>query len=527
LTLVLNNLKKLINKNNFYLLLIIISSVFFTSYTGFKGIFPIDSFLIFDAGFKIINNYHPFRDYWSITGPFLDYVQFIFFKILGVNWTAYVLHAAVINVVLSLVTFYFFCQIGLKRNFAFIYAFSISILGYPSVGTPFMDHHASILSLIALMALILGIKKNSNIYWFSIPILLGFSFFSKQIPSAYLGFLFLVIIFTFLIVKKFKKTQFLNFLFYGLTTFIIICFLIVSLNNISLKNIFIQYVLYPINIGEERSANINFDLEKVLLQFKFIYFSLIILIVPGFYLVRLKKKKFKNLIDVIILFSFLFSVFIFIYSQLMTKNQILIFFLIPFCIGMTHYYLDNYYKNEKFIYILIFIIIISTVKFHIRFNIEKKFMELSTVNFKLAEEGRFLHPKLKGLDWITPNYPNNPRKELLLLKDLSVKIKNEKRNKIIISDYQILPSITDTNNFAPNKWFDDLSVPKSNNKYYKIYKRFFESNLKEKNIQVIFIVGKNKFNYLSNHFLDKNCYTSNEINEIAIRLNIEKCNFEY
>jgi len=82
-------------------------------------------------------------------------------------------------------------------------------------------------------------------------------------------------------------------------------------------------------------------------------------------------------------------------------------------------------------------------------------------------------------------------------------------------------------NCYPNKWFDDLSVPKSNNKYYKIYKRFFESNLKEKNIQVIFIVGKNKFNYLSNHFLDKNCYTSNEINEIAIRLNIEKCNFEY
>ncbi len=180
MTLVLNNLKKLINKNNFYLLLIIISSVFFTSYTGFKGIFPIDSFLIFDAGFKIINNYHPFRDYWSITGPFLDYVQFIFFKILGVNWTAYVLHAAVINVVLSLVTFYFFCQIGLKRNFAFIYAFSISILGYPSVGTPFMDHHASILSLIALMALILGIKKIAIFIGLAYQYYLDFLFFQNK-----------------------------------------------------------------------------------------------------------------------------------------------------------------------------------------------------------------------------------------------------------------------------------------------------------------------------------------------------------
>ena len=25
------------------------------------------------------NGFHPFRDYWSITGPFLDYIQFFFF----------------------------------------------------------------------------------------------------------------------------------------------------------------------------------------------------------------------------------------------------------------------------------------------------------------------------------------------------------------------------------------------------------------------------------------------------------------
>ena len=174
----MNKIKNLINQNLFYLSLIILSSLSFTFYSGYKGIFPIDSFLIFDAGFKVLNDYHPFRDYWSITGPFLDYIQFLFFKVLGVSWKTYVFHAAVINILLSVITFFFFCKIGLKKIHSFIYAISISILGYPSAGTPFMDHHATIFSLFALMSLILAFKNNNSFYWFSVPVLLGFSFFS-------------------------------------------------------------------------------------------------------------------------------------------------------------------------------------------------------------------------------------------------------------------------------------------------------------------------------------------------------------
>ena len=39
-------------------------------------------------------------------------------------------------------------KLGLNKNFSLLYSLSIAILGYPSVGTPFMDHHATILSLI-------------------------------------------------------------------------------------------------------------------------------------------------------------------------------------------------------------------------------------------------------------------------------------------------------------------------------------------------------------------------------------------
>ncbi|MDC0164185.1 hypothetical protein OAI51_00415, partial [Candidatus Pelagibacter bacterium] len=210
---------KIFNGKYFYFLLIIFIASAFNYFSGFRGIFPIDSFLIFDAGYKVLNDFHPFRDYWSITGPFLDYIQYLVFKIFGVSWGSFVLHAALINVFLTTVTFNFFSKLGINKNFSLLYSVSIAILGYPSVGTPFMDHHASILSLISLMTLILALKNNNNFYWFVVPLLLGFSFFSKQIPSTYLSFLFLFIILSYLVILKFKQKTFLIFILYGLISF--------------------------------------------------------------------------------------------------------------------------------------------------------------------------------------------------------------------------------------------------------------------------------------------------------------------
>ena len=521
----MNKIKNLINNKFTFITLVIFSSLFFTFFSGYRGIFPIDSFLIFDAGFKVLNNFYPFKDYWTITGPFLDYIQFLFFKIFGVSWLSYVLHAATINIALSLITFYFFCEIGLKRVYAFIYSISISILGYPSVGTPFMDHHATYFSFFALMYLILALKKNNFFYWFSIPMLLGFSFFSKQIPSVYLSFLFFVVIIAYLTIEKFKRINLIYYLSYGMILFIFICSLIIIVQKVPIKNVLVQYILYPISIGEARSSNLNLDFKNFFLQFKFIYLSLIPLIFPVYNLFRIKRKKNKNLIDILIFFTFVFSILIFIYSQLMTKNQILIFFLIPFCLGMSHYFIVNYFKSEKLIYVVIFIIIISTLKFHLRFNIDKKFMELSKADFKITIDGQILDSKLSGVKWITPSYQNNPRKELFLLQEVKDEIKKEKKIKIIVTDYQIMPSITETVNFAPNKWFDNLSVPNRNSIYFNTYKKFFEKKLIEQEIQVIFVIGQNKVEYLKNHFNEKNCMTKKKINEIALKLNIEQCIF--
>ena len=73
--------KKVISeiKANIPIIFLSIFSLSLTFYYGYQGVFPLDSFLIYDAGYKLLNGFHPFKDYWSITGPFLDYIQFFFF----------------------------------------------------------------------------------------------------------------------------------------------------------------------------------------------------------------------------------------------------------------------------------------------------------------------------------------------------------------------------------------------------------------------------------------------------------------
>ena len=94
-------------KNTIYLTILAIFALFINQYFANRGVFPIDSFLIFDSAFNIISGHHPFKDYWLITGPFVDYIQSLFFLIFGINWTSYVLHASALNMALALFSFYY------------------------------------------------------------------------------------------------------------------------------------------------------------------------------------------------------------------------------------------------------------------------------------------------------------------------------------------------------------------------------------------------------------------------------------
>ena len=149
-------------KNKTYYIILAIFSLSINQYFGNRGLFPIDSFLIFDPAFNIISGKHPFKDYWLITGPFLDYIQAFFFLVFGTNWFSYVLHSALLNLILAVFSYFVFVQLRFNRIKSFIYSFGISLLAYPIIGTPFMDHHSTFLSIVALFSFILALKIKSN-----------------------------------------------------------------------------------------------------------------------------------------------------------------------------------------------------------------------------------------------------------------------------------------------------------------------------------------------------------------------------
>ena len=196
-------------KEIFYLLILFFFSILINQYYGNLGFCPIDSFWFFNSGYDVLNGHYPFKDYWTIAGPFITYVQALFFKILGVSWFSYVLHASLFNALISIFTFHTLLRFKLNIHYSFIYAFLVSILAYPSAGTPYVDHHASILSLISIFCFILALKTNLKIYWFLLPVFLVAGFLTKQAPT---GHFFLIITFLSIIYFIFNFNIYKNYI---------------------------------------------------------------------------------------------------------------------------------------------------------------------------------------------------------------------------------------------------------------------------------------------------------------------------
>jgi len=512
-------------KNKTYYIILAIFSLSINQYFGNRGLFPIDSFLIFDPAFNIISGKHPFKDYWLITGPFLDYIQAFFFLVFGTNWFSYVLHASMLNMAITLFSFYFFLKIGLKNYYSFIYSIGIAILAYPSIGTPFIDHHSVIFCMMAIYSITLGIFQRKNIFLFLTPIFLTFSFFSKQIPSPYLLvlFTFIILIYFFNIKKVDKKI--LRGIFFGF----IFCFALVLsiffINEIPIKNFLTQYIYYPFSLGESRISDLNIDFQNLIGQFKFIYIALIPLVMSVISLIKNKQKTLVEKDDLLIKTIFLCSVGIFIYCQLLTKNQVLIFFIIPISLAYSHLYTEKYLKNKYFVYFILFIFIFSVSKYHLRFNHHKKFIELANANFDLAVEASILDKKLSGLKWITPHYINAPSKEIKLLFEAKNILSKKQERKIIVTDYQFFSSSLNNEYASPNKWYDDLSVPNKENKYYYVYKKFFLKKIKINKIKHIYFIGKHKhkMNFFVELINKNECIVLKEINELLIDFDINDC----
>ena len=67
-----------------------------------------DNTVLYNGGYRVMNGYVPFNDYWLVTGPLLDYLNALFFKIFGVSWKSFIIHSSLINLILALSSYFYF-----------------------------------------------------------------------------------------------------------------------------------------------------------------------------------------------------------------------------------------------------------------------------------------------------------------------------------------------------------------------------------------------------------------------------------
>jgi len=67
-------------------------------------------------------------------------------------------------------------------------------------------------------------------------------------------------------------------------------------------------------------------------------------------------------------------------------------------------------------------------------------MDLQAVNWKNSIQAKNLDQRFNNLQWITPEYLGNPKKELDLLKEAINLLRLEKRKMMVITHYSFISS---------------------------------------------------------------------------------------
>ena len=202
-------LKKLIFNNSLHIIIIIFFSFFINYHYGNIGVYPLDTFAFLDTSYNILIGNEPFRDFWVTTGPFVDYLQAIFFKLFGIKWLSFVIHASFVNTVVSISFYLLLRHLNLDRFESLFYTMMFSLLCYTISGTPFAYLHSYTLSLISIIFLIYFLNTNSNVVLFFLPTLMLLSFISMQNPSTFINLIIL-----FFLAFYFFENKNKNFLYF-------------------------------------------------------------------------------------------------------------------------------------------------------------------------------------------------------------------------------------------------------------------------------------------------------------------------
>jgi len=156
------------------------------------------------------------------------------------------------------------------------------------------------------------------------------------------------------------------------------------------------------------------------------------------------------------------------------------------------------------------------LKYHIRYNENRKFHELANTNISEAQNANILDKSFNNLRWKTPFFNGTAIEEINLLREVREIINKKQKEIIIITHYLFLDSITTKKIYSLNRTYtlDGASVPTNKSKFFKYYKLYIIKNLIKKNIEEIYFIKKENINQkIIKNYIDNICYSIDE-NEI-------------
>jgi hypothetical protein len=137
---------------------VVLAFAFILTYvTGQRGFYPFDQSIVFDGSYRILQGQIPFKDFILPFGPVAFWLHALFFRVLGIDYTAYILGAATVNALATLLSMAIMRLLFPSRKLtAYVAGAMTAVWFYPPFGTPWVDQTAFFFSFAALGALLAG-----------------------------------------------------------------------------------------------------------------------------------------------------------------------------------------------------------------------------------------------------------------------------------------------------------------------------------------------------------------------------------
>ena len=150
-------------------------------------------------------------------------------------------------------------------------------------------------------------------------------------------------------------------------------------------------------------------------------------------------------------------------------------------------------------------VLFATIKFHYRFNIDRKFHELENINKKDAINAYEINKNFNNLKWISKH--DNPKEEIRVIKKAIEILNEDKRKKILITNYHFMSLVLKQNFNILNRWYlwTNDTHPTENHKYFNYYQNFASNQFKKNKVEVIYLFGKKdeiSLNNIQNYFVN-------------------------